>query len=218
MSNQFELTAEARQTFGKGASRRLRRLDNKVPGIMYGGDEAPLPLIFNHNHLLKALENEAFYSHILTIQVDGKPHKAVLKALQRHPFKPRIVHLDLLRVTGKEKITVTVPLHFKGENVAPGVKNDKGIVSHLLTSVEVRCLPESLPEFLEVDLSNLGLDELIHLSDLKLPKGIEIMALVHKDNQPVASIHLPREQVIAQGAPVAAEVPAINSGVDKDKK
>lgn len=218
MSNQFELSAEARQTFGKGASRRLRRLDNKVPGIMYGGDEAPLPLIFNHNHLLKALENEAFYSHILTIQVDGKPHKAVLKALQRHPFKPRIVHLDLLRVTGKEKITVTVPLHFKGENVAPGVKNDKGIVSHLLTSVEVRCLPDSLPEFLEVDLSNLGLDELIHLSDLKLPKGIEIMALVHKDDQPVASIHLPREQVIAEGAPVTTEVPAINSGVDKDKK
>jgi large subunit ribosomal protein L25 len=217
MSEQFELHAETRQTFGKGASRRLRRLEDKVPGIMYGGSEAALPLIFNHKQLLKALENEAFYSHILTVQVDGKPHKAVLKDLQRHPYKPRIMHLDLLRITGKEKITLTVPLHFKGEDVAPGVKTHKGIVSHQLTSIEVRCLPTDLPEYIEVDLSKLDLDENFHLSDIKLPKGIEIVMLLHGDDQPVANIHLPREATIESGAPVASEVPAINVNPDAKK-
>jgi len=211
MTTQFELNAETRQTLGKGASRRLRRLANKVPGIMYGGGEAPLSLAFEHNQLLKALEHEAFYSHILTINIDGKTHKAVLKDLQRHPYKPRILHLDLLRITGKEKITMTVPLHFKGEDIAPGVKQGKGMVAHLMTSIDIRCLPGNLPEYIEVDLSNLNLDGYVHLSDLKLPQGVEIVALLHQDDQPVASIHLPRESgEETSTAPVAAEVPAIN--------
>lgn len=224
MAIKFELNAETRQTFGKGASRRLRRLDNKVPGIMYGGGEAAVALSFDHNQLQKALEHEPFYSHILTIHIDGKPHKAVLKDLQRHPYKPRILHLDMLRITGKEKITMTVPLHFKGEEAAPGVK-DGGVISHILTSIEIRCLPDNLPEYVEVDLSNLKLDEYVHLSELKLPKGVESVALAHKDDQAVATVHMPREVVIEEGAPVAAEVPAINvsaevpaASAEKDKK
>lgn len=214
MAIQFELNAELRLDQGKGASRRLRRNADRVPGIIYGGGEEPTSLSFEHRQLRKALENEAFSSHILTIHLDGKKHQAVLKALQRHPFKPRILHLDLLRITGKEKINMQIAFHFKGEDIAPGVKLNNGIVSHLLSSVEVRCLPADLPEFIEVDLSNLKLDEAIHLSDLKLPKGVEIVALLQgvdsESNLPVASIHMPRAAVAEETtAPVASEVPAI---------
>jgi large subunit ribosomal protein L25 len=208
MSTQFEITAEIRQDLGKGASRRLRRLEN-VPGVIYGGGEPAESLTLNHREIKKALENEAFHSHILTIIVNGKKQKAVLKDLQVHPFKPRVVHMDFLRVTGKEKIHMQIPLHFKGDDVAPGVKDDNGVVSHLISSVEVSCLPADLPEFIEVDLSQLKLDEILHLSQLKLPKGVELLALSHGNDQPVASIHIPRiiEEEPTE-APVATEVPA----------
>jgi len=213
MSNQFELHAELRHDQGKGASRRLRRLADKVPGIIYGGGEQPVSLSFEHKQLTKALENEAFYSHILTIQVDGKKQQAVLKALQRHPFKPRILHMDLLRITGKEKIQMQVPLHFTGEDNAPGVKLSNGIVSHIISTVEVRCLPADLPEYIEVDLSKMALDQSLHLSELKLPKGVELVALLHgidaEHDLPVASIHMPRAATEeSTAAPVASEVPA----------
>ncbi len=236
MSKNFELQAENRLEFGKGASRRLRRQGDKVPAIMYGGGEPAAPLAFNHKQLSKALENEAFYSHILTIQIDGKKQKAVLKDLQRHPYKPRILHMDLLRITGKEKIHMQVPLHFLGEESAPGLK-ESGIISHLLTTVEIRCLPDDLPEFIEVDLSNLNLDDSIHLSHLKLSKGVELVALVHGNDQPVASIHLPRAALVEEAeaaaeattaaatvapeagkaAPAAAKAPAASGDKNKEK-
>lgn len=210
MSNLFEINAEPRQQFGKGASRRLRRLGDRVPAIMYGGGEAALPLSFDHNELQKSLKNEAFYSHILTLNIEGKPQKAVLKAIQRHPYKARILHLDLLRITGKEKIHMHVPLHFSGEDVAPGVKEGNGVVSHLISSVEIRCLPANLPEYIKVDISKLALDEAIHLSHLKLPEGVELVELLHGNDQAVVSIHIPRiieEEVVVAEVP-AAEVPA----------
>jgi large subunit ribosomal protein L25 len=207
MSNQFEITAETRQDMGKGASRRLRRLES-VPGIIYGGGEPAQALTLNHRELKKALENEAFHSHILTLAINGKKQKAVLKDLQVHPFKPRVLHMDFLRITGKEKIHMQIPLHFKGDDIAPGVKDDNGVVSHLISSVEVVCLPDNLPEFIEVDLSHLKLDEIFHLSDLKLPKGVELTALAHGNDQPVASIHIPRIIEEPVEAPVAVEVPA----------
>lgn len=227
MSTVFELTAETRESFGTGASRRLRRLENRVPAILYGAGEAPQPLSIDHNQLLRALENEAFYSHILTINLNGEKQKAVLKDLQRHPYKARIVHLDLLRITAKEKITMSVPLHFKGETIAPGVKDDGGVLARLLNSVEVRCLPDALPEYIEIDVSRLGLDESIHLSQIPLPEGVELIALTHEDDRPVVNIHIPRavaeEETTA--APESAEVPAINVKEDstenqneKDKK
>lgn len=220
MAISFELHAEQRETAGKGASRRLRQAD-KVPGIMYGGGEPAVPLTFEHNQLKKALENEAFYSHILTIHIDGKKHQAVLKALQRHPYKPRVTHLDLLRVTGKEKITMTIPLHFIGGDKAPGAQPEiGGVVSHVLSNVEIRCLPANLPEYIEVDISHLELDQSIHLSELKLPKGIELVALVHHDDRPVVTVHIPRvevEPVVEEtGAPTAAEVPAMNVKSDAE--
>ena len=227
MSTQFELSAQTREAFGTGASRRLRRLEDRVPAILYGAGEAPQVLSFDHNQVLRALENEAFYSHILTIQVDGKPQKAVLKDLQRHPYKPRITHMDLLRITAKEKITMSVPLHFKGEAIAPGVKESGGVLARLLNSVEVRCLPDALPEYIEIDVSRLGLDEALHLSQIPLPAGVELIALTHEDDRSVVNIHLPRavaeEETTA--APASAEVPAINVKEDvaenpnpKDKK
>lgn len=207
----FELSATTRESLGTGASRRLRRLENRVPAILYGAGEPPKPLSFDHNQLLRALENEAFYSHILTINVDGQAQKAVLKDLQRHPYKSRIVHVDLLRITAKEKITMSVPIHFKGENTAPGVKENGGVLNRLLNNVEVRCLPDALPEYIEIDVSRLGLDEAIHLSQIPLPKGVELIALTHDDDLPVVNIHIPRAVTEEETtAPEATEVPAIH--------
>lgn len=219
MSTTFELAAKTREAFGTGASRRLRRLENRVPAILYGAGEPPLSVSFDHNQLLRSLENEAFYSHILTINLDGQKQKAVLKDLQRHPYKPHILHLDLLRITAKEKITMSVPLHFKGESTAPGVKDAGGVLARLLNNVEVRCLPDALPEFLEVDVSKLGLDEAIHLSQIPLPEGVELIALTQEDDKAVVNIHIPRTiEEEPTTAPESAEVPAINVKKDEPEK
>ena len=196
MAVEFQLDAEPRTDMGKGASRRLRR-EGKVPGILYGGKKDPAPVTFPHKDVVKSLEHEAFYSHILTINVNGKAEKAVLKDLQRHPFKPIVMHMDLQRVTATDKIRVHVPLHFIGEDVAPGVKLRSGIVNHLMKHVDVTCLAKDLPEFIEVDVSQLDVGESIHLADLKLPSGVEIPGLVAgtEHDLPVVSIVLPRAAV-----------------------
>jgi len=192
MASSFELNAEIRQDKGKGASRRLRR-DNKVPAVLYGAGQDAVSLTLQHNIMMQNLENEAFYSHILTVNVDGKVEKAVLKDLQRHPFKPSLIHVDLQRIDENEKLRMHVPVHFMGEDVAPGVKAG-GVISHLANDVEISCLPKNLPEFIEADLSALNVDEALHLSDLKLPEGVELIALTHGEGHDlsVASIHMPR--------------------------
>lgn len=209
--SEFAINAEPRELVGKGASRRLRRLDEKVPAIIYGGEEKPTNLSLSHREIAKALENKAFYSHILTINIAGKKHRALLKDLQRHPFKPRIMHVDFQRITGKEILHRNVTLRFLNEELAPGVKTHGGIVNHHLRDVEIKCAVDKLPESIDVDLKDLGLDESIHLSDLKLPAGISLVALSHGEghDQPVASIQLPRAAVeTAEAAPaVAAEAP-----------
>jgi len=214
MSDIYELSAESRQDVGKGASRRLRRTD-KIPAVIYGTGGESKALTMDHNQVIKALRNEAFYSHILTINVDGKKEKAVLKDLQRHPYKPKVLHMDFQRISDKEKIQMRVPLHFIGGDVAPGVKEGGGIVSHLVNEVEISCLPKDLPEFIDVDISQLELDQTLHLTDLKLPKGAEIVTLMHNpdNNQPVVNIHVPRvapaeeeiEAPAAEGEDEAAE-------------
>lgn len=216
----FELIAKTRQDTGKGASRRLRRLADQVPGIIYGGEQAPVMLSIEHNHLFKSLNNEAFYSHILTIVIDGKAEKAVLKDLQRHPYKPRITHIDLLRVTGKEKITMHVPLHFVGGDKSPGAVKKGGVISHVMSDVEVRCLPDNLPEFITVDITHMDLDDVIHLSQLPIPKGVECVELSHGHDPLVAAIHLPRAAIEeeAEATTVAAsEVPVAEKGKEKDE-
>lgn len=201
MSISFELNAQVRQDKGKGASRRLRHA-NQVPAILYGAGKEATSLTLDHNKVTTALQHEAFYTHILTLHVDGSPEKVILKDLQRHAFKPRILHMDFMRVRADEKLKMHVPLHFVGADVAPGVKQG-GLLSHLLSDVEISCLPANLPEFIEVDVAGLELDQLLHLSDLKMPKGVELVALSHENDLPVASIHLPRAE--AEPTPAAAE-------------
>ncbi len=192
MKVDFTLTAEHRTDVGKGASRRLRHA-GKIPAVMYGAGEDPVSLTLDHDSFMHRLEHEAFYSHILTLSVDGKTYKAVLKDLQRHPAKSRMLHADFLRVGENDVIHMSVPLHFIGEDVAPGVKTG-GLVSHLMSSVEIICKAGELPEFLEVDLSALEAGDSLHLSDIKLPAVAVIAALQHGEDHdlPVASIHMPR--------------------------
>lgn len=222
MSIQYELTAQVRENTGPSASRRLR-LDNKIPAILYGGDKQPASLIFNHYHISKALENEAFYSHILTLDINGAKEQAVLKDIQRHPFKPKILHMDFLRIKANEKIIMQVPLHFTGESRdIPGLKQG-GVLTHILSSIEIRCLPKDLPEFIEVDVSQMKLDQIIHLSELKLPPHIELMAFAHGGEHSahdtgVVKIQLPRaalqdeESALVEAAATAA-VPASKQAV-----
>jgi large subunit ribosomal protein L25 len=189
----FELDAESRSDMGKGASRRLRR-DGKVPAIMYGGNDQPQSISLVHSELLKRLGHEAFYSHILTVNVDGKPNKAILRDIQRHPAKPRIMHMDFQRVDESKPIRVHVPLHFIGADIAPGVKTSGGMVSHEMIEVELEVLPRHLPEFIEVDISNLEVGDSLHLTDLKLPETGILVELARGEGHDlsVVSIHARR--------------------------
>ena len=173
----FELNAELRTDMGKGASRRLRRNADIVPAIIYGADKDPQPLSIAHKDLHKALQNEAFFSHIITIKADGKSQEAILKDLQRHPAKDRIMHADFLRIQMDHAITVEVPLHFINEENCVGVKQGGGNISHNMTSIEINCLPGDLPEYIEVDIADLDLGDAIHISQLVLPPGLDIPAL-----------------------------------------
>ena len=216
MSDVFELAAVVRSNVGKGASRRLRRLDNAVPAIIYGTDKEPTMLTLKANEVKKALENEAFYSHILTIDVEGNKEKAVLKAMQRHPARGDVMHMDFLRVSAKESITMKVPVHFTNEDSAPGVK-EGGIVSHTVTELEIKCLPQNLPEFIEVDLGALEMDHAVHMSDLKLPKGVELLHEVDAEHDlPVASIHKPKAEAVEEAAPEAEAAPESDAAPEAD--
>ena len=207
MAISFNLNAELRNDQGKGASRRLRRL-GRVPGILYGAGEGAVQLSFNHNEVQNSLSHEAFYSHILKIKVGNEEHQAIIKDLQRHPAKPVIMHLDFLRVKDDIEIRVHVPLHFKNEKEAVGVKTQGGVVSHNMIEVEIACLPRYLPEFIEVDVLNLELNHALHLSDLKLPEGVRVVQLAYGEEHdlPVVSIHHPRVEV--EEEPAAAAAPA----------
>lgn len=207
----FEIEAHVRHDIGKGASRRLRR-EEKVPGVVYGGGKEPSSLVLEHKIIAKSLENEAFYSHILVLKTGSDSERVILKDVQRHPFKPRIMHVDFQRVRADEKLHMHIPLHFVGADKAPGVKDAGGLVSHLMTDVEISCLPDNLPEYIELDISNMQLNQILHLSDIKLPKGVELVALAHGDDKGVVSVHIPRveeEPAIPEEAPAPSEVPAI---------
>ncbi|MCH9769738.1 MAG: 50S ribosomal protein L25/general stress protein Ctc [Gammaproteobacteria bacterium] len=188
----FELTATNRNQYGKANARRIRHLD-QVPAIIYGAGKDPHTIALNHNEILHALENEAFYSHILTLNIDGSSEQVVLKDLQRHSTKPRIQHVDFLRIKAKEKLTMMVPIHFPGEEDAPGVKAG-GVVSKLINEIEVRCLPANLPEFLELDISQLEMNQSLHISQIKLPPNVEltIAELDEEHDQAVVNVHEPK--------------------------
>ena len=190
----FEINAQKRTDMGKGASRRLRRTGN-TPAIIYGGGQKPIALTVSHNELLKHLEHEAFYSHILIVNIDNQPEKVILKDLQRHPYRPVILHMDLQRVSETEKVHMKVPLHFINEEACLGVKQGGGVIARQKSDLEIRCFPKYLPEFIEVDLAEIELNQIVHVSDLILPEGVELVTLTNKGDKhdlPVVSIHLAR--------------------------
>ena len=209
MSVDFNVTAETRKDVGKGASRRLRHA-GKIPGVIYGGGKDALSLIMDHDNILHHLEHEAFYSHVLSVNIDGKTEKAVLKDVQRHPSKPKVLHVDFQRVSETEKIHMHVPLHFINEEIAPGVKVGGGLVSHLMSGVDIQCLAKNLPEYLEVDLASLESGESLHLSDIPLPEGVEIPALAQGPDHdlPIVSIHTKKGGAEEEEAPAAGEAAA----------
>ena len=213
MAEAFALIAQSREDQGKAASRRLRR-EGKVPAIIYGAGRPPRALSFDHNKVLRQLENESFYSSVLNIKVGEKSQAAILKDLQRHPAKNLILHMDLQRIVDDEAIRMNVPLRFIGEDLAPGVKLGGGTVAHLMSDVEVTCLPKHLPEFIEVDISTLELDQMVHLSALKLPPGVEIPALAQgaEHDQAIVSIHV----IKAHAVPEPDDAPAAEGGTDAE--
>lgn len=177
MASSFVLEAEARTDLGRGNARRVR-VAGKVPAILYGVGTEPRALLLDHNKVLKALENEATYSHILTIRVDGAEETAILKDIQRHPSRPVILHMDFQRVSESQKVRVHVPIHFLNEDTSVGVKRG-GVVAHSMADIEVSCLPQRLPEFIAVDLAKLDIGQSIHLSDIRMPGGVESVELLH---------------------------------------
>lgn len=210
---EFELAAESRDASGRAGSRRLR-IAGKVPAVVYGGGQPPSSITLDHNTLVHQMENEAFYTSILTLKVDNEAESVVVKDIQRHPARPQVMHMDLLRVRADQAITLQVPVHFVNEDTSVGVKGQGGIPEHLLSDVEVSCLPKDLPEFIEVDVSEVELDQILHLSDLKLPSGVTLVALEHGSDHAMFAIHPPRraEPETDEAAGEAGEAGAAAAG------
>ncbi len=223
MSDDITVAATSRKVFGKGASRRLRR-DNLVPAILYGDSKDPEPIQLKHNEVTKHLENDAFYSQLLMVSVDGgEAVRTVLRDVHRHPYKQQILHLDFMRVVAGAELQVTAQLHFVGEDTCPGVKNEGGIVVHNENEVAIACLPRNIPEFIEVDMSEMNVGDSVHLSDLKLPEGVRLLDLneVGDDSdRSVAAVNKPRAVVEetdeAEDVGDAAEQPAAADAAGSD--
>jgi len=199
---QFEINAAKRDGQGSGASRRLRRA-GRVPGIVYGADKAPQAIDVDHKELLLGLRHEAFHSSVLNLNVDGEKQSVLLKDVQTHPYKVQVLHIDFQRVDATHKIHMKVPLHFVNAEVSPGVKLEGGVVSHVMTEVDVICLPGSLPEFIEVDCKDLAVGHSVHLSHLKLPAGVESV-LLHRGEDPTVATILGAKAEAAEGEGEAA--------------
>lgn len=193
MTTTFELQAEAREGKGRAGTRRLRR-NGKVPAVVYGAGKDAQAIAIDYNALIREMNHPAFHTSILTVKIGSERQSVVVKDVQRHPSKPLVVHLDFQRVVEDQRITLNVPIRFVGEDSAKGVKEQNGVVERLATDVEVSCLPRHLPEFIEVDVSGLELNEILHLSDLKLPEGVTLVALEHQQDLPVVTITPPRRE------------------------
>jgi len=203
MAKEFDLIADFREDQGKGASRRLRR-DGRVPAIIYGAGRPPRSITFDHNKVVQQLENESFYSSILNVKVGEESQAAILKDVQRHPAKRLIMHIDLQRIVEDQAIKMNVPIHYLGEEDAVGVRDGGGTVTKMVNDVEVTCLPKDLPEYLELDISHLGLDEMMYLTDIIVPEGVEIVGLAQAEEeqaQPIVSIHFIHEEIIEEEVP-----------------
>ena len=210
--NEFEVVAQPRAALGTSASRRLRR-SGQIPANLYGGGKDPTPLSLEESRIRKQIENEAFAAHILTVKVEDEESQAVLKSVHRDPVTNRVIHMDFQRISARSEIHMHVPLHFVNEEDCPGNRAG-GIVTHLLVEVEVGCLPKDLPEYIEVDMASLDVGDSVHLSELALPEGVHLMALVHNpdNDQPVVSVQPPQklevEEVAEEEELDLEEVPA----------
>ena len=228
----IEVNAISRSLQGTCASRRLRRT-GKVPGIVYGGEHPAQNIELDHNSLFHQLKQEAFHASILSMSLDGKKDRVLLRDVQMHPWRQQVLHVDFQRVSADKKIHMKVPLHFINADIAPGVKTGGGIVSHVMNEIEITCLPDDLPEFVEVDLQHLELGHSVHLADLKLPQGVDSPQLVRGDDAVVATVQIPRalvepepevapaaEAVAVEGAPAdaAATAPGAAPAVAGAKK
>src|SRR5690606_30101970 len=218
MRKTYDIVAETRNDQGKGASRRLRRAA-KVPAILYGGKGEPTAVMLDQLKLLNVIGDEKFYSSIINLKLDGADQQAVVKDVQMHPAKNQVLHVDLQRVLADQAIRINLPIHFLNAGSAPGVKLQGGLVSHLKTEVEISCLPKDLPESLEVDMSQMNLNDTIFLKDLQLPEGVTLPELAQGRNPPLVSIHPPRveepEPAAAEAAPAAGAAPAAAKEGDK---
>ncbi|GDX60566.1 MAG: 50S ribosomal protein L25/general stress protein Ctc [Nitrosospira sp.] len=218
---QIEINANKRMLQGKGASRRLRG-HGKVPGIIYGGDSPAQAIELDHNELYYKLKSEAFHASILSMDLEGTKEQVLLRDLQMHPFKLQVLHIDFQRVNQNKRIHMKVPLHFINAETSPGVKISGGIVSHVLTELDISCLPKDLPEFITIDLTNLTAVNSLHLSDVELPQGVEIPALIRGDNSAVVTIIIPRavaaEETASITAVAAADIPTTVQKKDSDVK
>ena len=223
MSDQFELNAEVRNDMGKGSSRRLRRSAGLVPAIIYGGDKSPQPLSLNRKDLEKSLENEAFYSHVLTVNVGKDKEKAILKDLQRHPARNNVMHVDFMRIDDNVAIKMHVPIHFINEDTCEGVKMEGGMIQHQNTDIEVQCLPADIPAFIEVDMQKMEVGQIIHLSEVALPPGVTSVALAlgEAHDLAIASVMAPKgideDELEAAAAAVEGEEGAEGEESDGDK-
>jgi len=191
----YTLNANVRNDLGKGASRRLRRANEQVPAIIYGGEKAPQPIAVDKTSFYKALEDESFFSSVINLQVDGKAQQVVVRDLQRHPFKPLVTHADFLRVDATHEINLRVPLHVVGEETCTGIKDEGGELHVLSNDIEVSCLPKDLPDYLEVDISEVTLGTTLHLSDLTVPAGVTIVALTHGEDHDNAVLSISKPKI-----------------------
>jgi len=214
MTSIFEFNATMRTENGTGDARRLRKA-GKVPAVLYGGAGEPQSLTLEHHKVAHSLADEAVYSHILQLNIDGKVEDVILKAVQRHPSKPFITHLDMLRVNKNEKLRVHVPLHFMNEDSCPGVKQG-GVAMHDMVEVEVSCLPADLPEFIEVDLSAIELGGSVHLTDLKVPAGVEIVELTHGEDHDLPVMTVKATRVAAEDDEGPVEAPEQESDSESE--
>ena len=201
----LELNATLREDKGKGASRRLRHA-NTVPAIVYGSSKDPVSITLQQKDVQYNLPDESFYSQVLSLNIEGKAEDVLIRDIQHHPYKMDVMHMDFIRVDAKKVVHVFSQLHFIGEDVSPGIKTEDGVINHVMTEVELECLPKNIPEFIEVDLSEMHVGDIIHLSDLKLSKGVEVLALKQGEEHDTAVVGMHTRKVSAEveeGAPVA---------------
>jgi large subunit ribosomal protein L25 len=207
----IEVVAQTRKVQGRGASRRLRHA-GKVPGIVYGGKTEPVNIELDQNSLFHQLRDEKFHASILTLSLDGAKQQVLLRAVNMHPWKAEVQHIDFQRVSADHKIHMKVPLHFVNAEKSPAIKEQGGLITHVLNDIEIRCLPADLPEFVAVDLSNISIGHSIHVRDLSLPKGVEL-ALGGNENPTVASAQIPKAAIAEEEAAAAAAAAGAVEGV-----